>query len=200
MKVIGLTGGIGSGKTTVSDLFGKLGIEVVDADVVSRLLTAVNGGAMPEIIRHFGSEAASPEGSMNRKFIRELVFSDPAAKTALENILHPLIRKECQRQLAASKSPYTILSVPLLIESPFWRSSIDRLLVVDAPEALRIERVAQRSRLTPEAVKKIISTQATTDQRLDAADDVIENAGTFEMLKASVLKLNLMYLSLSEKN
>lgn len=200
MKVIGLTGGIGSGKTTVSDLFGKLGIEVVDADVVSRLLTAVNGAAMPEIIRHFGSEAASPEGSMNRKFIRELVFSDPAAKTALENILHPLIRKECQRQLTASKSPYTILSVPLLIESPFWHSSIDRLLVVDAPETLRIERVVQRSRLTPEAVKKIISTQATTDQRLDAADDVIENAGTFEMLKASVLKLHSMYLSLSEKN
>ena len=143
MKVIGLTGGIGSGKTTVSDLFGELGIDVVDADVVSRQLTAVNGGAMPEIIR-------------------ELVFSDPEAKTVLENILHPLIRKECQRQLDASQSPYTILSVPLLIESPFWRSSINRLLVVEAPEALRIERVIQRSKLTPEGVKKIISTQATT--------------------------------------
>lgn len=103
MKVIGLTGGIGSGKTTVSDLFEELGIEVVDADVVSRQLTAVNGGAMPEIVKHFRPEAASPDGSMNRKFIRELVFSDPSAKTALENILHPLIRKECQRQLDASK-------------------------------------------------------------------------------------------------
>ena len=197
MKVIGLTGGIGSGKTTVSDLFEELGIEVVDADVVSRQLTAVNGGAMPDIVKHFGPEAASPDSSMNRKFIRELVFSDPAAKTALENIL---IRKECQRQLDASQSPYTILSVPLLIESPFWRSSIDRLLVVEAPEALRIERVVQRSHLTPEAVKKIISTQATTAQRLDAADDVIENVGTCEMLKASVLKLHSLYLALTKEN
>ena len=178
MKVIGLTGGIGSGKTTVSDLFGELGIDVVDADVVSRQLTAVNGGAMPEIIKQFGPEAASPDSSMNRRFIRELVFSDPEAKTVLENILHPLIRKECQRQLDASQSPYTILSVPLLIESPFWRSSINR----------------------PEGVKKIISTQATTAQRLDAADDVIENIGTREMLKASVLKLHLMYLSLSKQD
>lgn len=200
MKVIGLTGGIGSGKTTVSDLFEELGIEVVDADVVSRQLTAVNGGAMPDIVKHFGPEAASPDSSMNRKFIRELVFSDPAAKTALENILHPLIRKECQRQLDASQSPYTILSVPLLIESPFWRSSIDRLLVVEAPEALRIERVVQRSHLTPEAVKKIISTQATTAQRLDAADDVIENVGTCEMLKAPVLKLHSLYLALTTEN
>ena len=200
MKVIGLTGGIGSGKTTVSDLFEELGIEVVDADVVSRQLTAVNGGAMPDIVKHFGPEAASPDSSMNRKFIRELVFSDPAAKTALENILHPLIRKECQRQLDASQSPYTILSVPLLIESPFWRSSIDRLLVVEAPEALRIERVVQRSHLTPEAVKKIISTQATTAQRLGAADDVIENVGTCEMLKASVLKLHSLYLALTKEN
>ncbi|MEY8407651.1 dephospho-CoA kinase [Parasutterella excrementihominis] len=200
MKVIGLTGGIGSGKTTVSDLFEELGIEVVDADVVSRQLTAVNGGAMPEIIKHFGAEGASPDGSMNRKFIRELVFSNPVAKTVLENILHPLIRKECQHQLDASRSPYTILSVPLLIESPFWRSSIDRLLVVEAPEALRIERVVQRSNLLSEAVKKIISTQATTAQRLDAADDVIENVGTFEMLKGSVLKLHSMYLSLTKKD
>lgn len=200
MKVIGLTGGIGSGKTTVSDLFEELGIEVVDADVVSRQLTAVNGGAMPDIVKHFGPEAASPDSSMNRKFIRELVFSDPAAKTALENILHPLIRKECQRQLDASQSPYTILSVPLLIESPFWSSSIDRLLVVEAPEALRIERVVQRSHLTPEAVKKIISTQATTAQRLDAADDVIENVATCEMLKASVLKLHSLYLALTKEN
>lgn len=200
MKVIGLTGGIGSGKTTVSDLFEELGIEVVDADVVSRQLTAVNGGAMPEIIKHFGAEGASPDGSMNRKFIRELVFSNPVAKTVLENILHPLIRKECQHQLDASRSPYTILSVPLLIESPFWRSSIDRLLVVEAPEALRIERVVQRSNLLSEAVKKIISTQATTAQRLDAADDVIENVGTFEMLKGSVLKLHSIYLSLTKKD
>lgn len=200
MKVIGLTGGIGSGKTTVSDLFGELDIDVVDADVVSRQLTAVNGSAMPEIIRLFGPEAAFPNGSMNRKFIRELVFSDPEAKTVLENILHPLIRKECQRQLDVSQSPYTILSVPLLIESPFWRSSVDRLLVVEAPEALRIERVVQRSNLLSEAVKKIISTQATTAQRLDAADDVIENVGTFEMLKGSVLKLHSRYLSLTKKD
>ena len=115
MKVIGLTGGIGSGKTTVSDLFGELGIDVVDADVVSRQLTAVNGGAMPEIIKQFGPEAASPDSSMNRRFIRELVFSDPEAKTVLENILHPLIRKECQRQLDASASglpPVPFLSAP----------------------------------------------------------------------------------------
>lgn len=200
LKILGLTGGIGSGKTTVSDLFGGLGIEIVDADVVSRQLTAVNGAAISEIVKRFGPEASSPDGSMNRKFVRELVFSDPAAKTALENILHPLIRKECQRQLNASQSPYTILSVPLLIESPFWRSSIDRLLVVEAPEALRIERVVQRSNLTAEAVKKIILTQVTTAQRLDSADDVIENVGSFEMLKASVLKLHSTYLSLAKKD
>ena len=200
MKVIGLPGGIGSGKTTVSDLFSELGIDVVDADVVSRQLTAADGGAMLEIIIQFGPEAASPDGSMNRRFMRELVFSDPSAKTALENILHALIRRECQRQLDASKSPYTILSVPLLIESPFWRSSIDRLLVVEAPEALRIERVVRRSNLTSEAVKKIISTQATTAQRLNAADDVMENVGTREMLKSSVLKLHSMYLFLAKKD
>ena len=200
MKIIGLTGGIGSGKTTVSDVFQELGIEVVDADVVSRELTAVNGRAIPEIIQKFGPAAVSPDGSMNRSFVRELVFSDPAAKTVLENILHPLIRKECQRRLEASQSPYTILSVPLLIESPFWRSSVDRLLVVEAPEVLRMKRVIQRSHLTPEVVTKIISAQATTAQRLDAADDVIENMGTFEMLKSSVLKLHSVYLALRESN
>ena len=101
MKVIGLTGGIGSGKTTVSDLFEELGIEVVDADVVSRQLTAVNGGAMPDIVKHFGPEAASPDSSMNRKFIRELVFSDPAAKTALENIHRSLA---CRRSARSAES------------------------------------------------------------------------------------------------
>lgn len=198
--MLGLTGGIGSGKTTVSDLFQDLGIEVVDADIVSRELTAVNGTAIPDIIQKFGPAAVSPDGSMNRGFVRELVFSDPEAKTTLENILHPLIRKECLRRLDASQSPYTILSVPLLIESPFWRSSIDRLLVVEAPESLRIERVVQRSNLTSEAIKKIISTQATTAQRLDAADDVIENVGSFDMLKASVLNLHSFYLALANSN
>lgn len=197
LKIVGLTGGIGSGKTTVSDVFQELGIEVVDADVVSRELTAVNGRAIPEIIQKFGPAAVSPDGSMNRKFVRELVFSDPEAKTTLENILHPLIRKECLRRLDASQSPYTILSIPLLIESPFWRSSIDRLLVVEAPEDVRIKRVVRRSRLTPEAVKKIISTQATTADRLEAADDIIENVGLLKDLKSSVFKLHTLYLDLS---
>ena len=158
MKVIGLTGGIGSGKTTVSDLFEELGIEVVDADVVSRQLTAVNGGAMPDIVKHFGPEAASPDSSMNRKFIRELVFSDPAAKTALENILHPLIRKECQRQLDASQSPYTILSVPLLIESPFWRS-------------LACRRSARSSKNRESSSKKSSNAGSCKKDYFDSGDD-----------------------------
>lgn len=190
MKIIGLTGGIGSGKTTASKMFEELGVPVVDADVVSREVTAAGGKAIDAIRASFGAEALDEKGAMNRPFIRELIFKDAQAKKKLESILHPVIQKECLERLASLNAPYAVVSVPLLVESRFWLKKVDRLVVIDLPEAEQIKRTVKRDGLSEEMVKSIIAKQASRKERLVAADDVIENYSDVSSLRLSVAKLH----------
>lgn len=173
--VVGLTGGIGCGKTTVSDLFALHGASVIDTDQIAHQLTAVNGLAMPAIRAQFGAAFVTETGAMDRTKMREYVFSDPHAKKQLEAILHPLIRTQTEQAARQAQGAYPLLVIPLLIETGEWRQRVSRVLVVDCPEALQVERVMRRSGLSEAQVRAIIATQAPRALRLAAADDVIEN-------------------------
>ena len=175
--LIGLTGGIGSGKSTVADAFAALGAGVVDTDQIAHRLTAPNGAAMPAIVAEFGPTITDSTGAMDRSVMRGIVFSDPLARKRLEAILHPMIGAESTRALEAVDGPYRIVVVPLLVEGRHWRSRVDRILVVDCPRALQIERVIQRSGLALEQIEAILDAQATREERLAQADDVINNSG-----------------------
>lgn len=194
MKVIGLTGGIGSGKTTVSDLFSELGIQVVDADVISRQLTAKGGKALPYIREQFGDLAFTSDGSLNRDYLRQLVFQHPQKKKKLESILHPMIKQVALKQLQSSQSAYQILSVPLMRAGSFWAAVSGRILLVDCPEELQVKRVITRSRLSREQVLSIIQSQPSRSERISFADDVIENVLSKELLRERVLFLHKQYL------
>ena len=196
MKVIGLTGGIGSGKSAASAEFEREGIPVVDADVVSHALTAKHGLAIPTLKAVFGNQAINSDGAMDRNFMRSLVFSDKNERKKLEKILHPLIQRECLRQILSLNTPFCILSVPLLTESGFWRDHLDRILLIDAPEEVQIQRVMNRSHLSQEEVKRIIAAQMPRPQRIRIADDIIVNDGTIEMLRSAVLKAIRVYYKL----
>jgi dephospho-CoA kinase len=195
--VVGLTGGIGSGKSTVGRAFERRGIVVIDADAISRALTAPGGAAMPALRAAFGDAIVDPRGALDRARMRALAFGDPAVKQRLEGILHPMIRAENDRQLAAATSAYTILMIPLLVESGQARARCDRILVVDVPESAQMERVAQRDGLPPEQIRAIMHAQATRAERLAAADDVIENSGTESDLEPQVDRLHAEYLRLA---
>jgi dephospho-CoA kinase len=194
--VVGLTGGIGSGKSAAADEFARLGAAVVDTDAIAHELTAAGGPAVPEIARIFGQDFVR-EGKMDRQRMREHVFSDPAAKKALEGLLHPLIRAESSRRIAAATAPYVVHVVPLLIESPDYRRRVDRVLVVDVPEETQVARVRSRSQLSDEQVRAIIRAQAPREARLAAADDVIDNGGTRDALLKQVAVLHQKYLQLA---
>lgn len=194
--VVGLTGGIGSGKSAASEEFGRLGATVVDTDVIAHELTATGGAALPDIERRFGAQFVAG-GAMDRKRMRERVFADAAAKRALEDILHPMIREESRRRIAAATGPYVVHVVPLLVESPDYRRRVDRVLVVDVPEDVQVARVGARSRLAEDEVRAIMHTQASRAERLAAADDVIDNAGSPESLRKQVAALHRKYLQLS---
>jgi dephospho-CoA kinase len=192
--VIGLTGGIGSGKSTVADEFAKLGAAIVDTDLIAHELTRKGGAAVPEVERIFGEDFIR-DGAMDRQRMREHVFAEPAAKRKLEGLLHPLIREESGRRIAAaSEAPYVVHVVPLLIESPDYRSRVDRVLVVDAPEDVRVARVQSRSGLAPDEVRAIIRSQVAGAERLAAADDVIDNGGERDALRNQVAALHQKYL------
>lgn len=192
--VVGLTGGIGSGKSAAAAEFERLGASVVDTDAIAHALTAAGGAAMGEIRKRFGAEILAASGALDRDKMRARVFADPAAKKALEALLHPLIREESRRLIAGACGPYVIHVVPLLVESPDYRSRVDRVLVIDAPEALQVERVRSRSGLSEAEVRAILAAQATRAERLAAADDVIENRGTIEALREQVAALHRKYL------
>ena len=194
--VVGLTGGIGSGKSAAADEFARLGAAVVDTDAIAHELTAAGGPAVPEIARIFGQDFVR-EGKMDRQRMREHVFSDPAAKKALEGLLHPLIRAESSRRIAAATAPYVVHVVPLLIESPDYRRRVDRVLVVDVPEETQVARVRSRSQLSDEQVRAIIRAQAPREARRAAADDVIDNGGTRDALLKQVAVLHQKYLQLA---
>jgi len=195
--VVGLTGGIGSGKSAAAEEFGRLGATVVDTDAIAHELTQSGGAAIGEIRRRFGSAYVEPTGAMDRAKMRALVFRDPAAKRKLEQLLHPMIRAESERRIAAASGPYVIHVVPLLVESAEYRQRVARVLVVDCPEAVQVERVRRRSSLSEEEVRRIIGAQIKSEVRLTAADDVIDNAGTLDALHKQVRELHVRYLAQS---
>ena len=177
---LGLTGGIGSGKSTVAQMLASRGAAVIDSDAIARSVTAANGSAMPAIATEFGKQFVAPDGSLDRDQMRALVFSDPSAKLRLEAIVHPLVGTATQAQAQiALQAGHTLLvfDVPLLVESPRWRKQVDKVLVVDCSENTQIKRVMERSGLTREAVENIIRAQATRAQRLTAADWIVFNEG-----------------------
>jgi dephospho-CoA kinase len=196
--VVGLTGGIGSGKSAAADDFAALGATVVDTDAISRELTDKGGAAVAEVERLFGKDFVAA-GAMDRKRMRDHVFADPAAKRALEALLHPMIREESARRIAAAAGPYVVHVVPLLIESPDYRKRVDRVLVVDAPEETQLERVRARSRLSADEVRAIMRGQVSRPERLAAADDVIDNRGSRDALRKQVGALHRKYLQFAGK-
>jgi dephospho-CoA kinase len=194
---VGLTGGIGSGKSAVAALFAKLGAAVIDTDEIARELTRAGGAAIETIRAAFGSGLISSDGALDRARMRKLVFGDPAQKRKLETILHPLIRKESARRVESSNGKYAILVVPLLAEGGVDRSRYQRVLVVDCSEAQQIERVMRRSGLSEKEVRDILASQATREERLAIADDVIDNRGDPQTLERQVSSLNEKYLTLA---
>jgi len=198
---VGLTGGIGSGKTAVSDQLFQLGAGIVDTDLIAHEITASNGTAIPFIQKQFGTEFIEPSGALDRVKMRKLVFADPDARKALEAITHPLIQKETLRQakqLIEQKVPYLVFVVPLLIESGKWLFLLDYLVVVDCPEEVQIERVMHRNKLSRDEIKRILEAQASREERVAHADRVIENQGSLDSLHAEVLKLHQKILEIQK--
>lgn len=196
---VGLTGGIGSGKTTIAQAFEKLGACVVDTDAIAHELTAAGGMAMPAIIDSFGTAMATAEGALDRARMRQRVFEDPQAKLTLEGILHPLIRAESLKRLHQATAPYALLVVPLLLETGIWQHYCDRLLVVDCAESTQISRVMTRSGLSREEVLRIMATQASRQARLAAATEIIDNDGPPDTLVPRISAIHRQYLLASEK-
>lgn len=194
---IGLTGGIGSGKSTVADLFAEQGVSVIDTDLIAHQLTAADGSAIAQIRSAFGPEFVLPNGAMDREKMRETIFGTPAAKKKLEAILHPLIRAETERAAAEAQGAYLFFVVPLLVESGIWKNRVTRVLVVDSPEEIQLQRVMQRSGLSEQQVRAIIAAQVPRAARLAAADDIIFNHGNTAELRPQVEKLHQHYLALA---
>ena len=197
--IIALTGGIGSGKTSVSKRFSELGVCVIDTDQISHRLTQRGGAAISEIRRDFGESFITEEGSLDRERMRTLVFNDEPSRRRLESILHPLIQTEAFRIAASAPPPYLIMVVPLLLETPVYRDRIDRVLTVDCEERNQIERTMKRSGLSEQEVRSIISAQITRQDRIQQSDDVITNDGDLAHLEDRVDSLHLKYLSLSDQ-
>lgn len=191
---VGLTGGIGSGKSKAADFFEQLGAAVVDTDAIAHELTAGGGAAMEEIERAFGPEYVREDGSLDRSRMRALVFSGSDSRRTLEDILHPLIREVARGRVTSAKAPYSVLVVPLLLETGSYRDLLDRVLVVDCDEAQQITRTMARSKLGEDEVKRIMSAQIPRAQRLAAADDVIVNDADMETLRQRVEALHRQYL------
>ena len=196
---VGLTGGIGSGKSKATELFAELGAGVVDTDVISRELTAPGGRAMGKIEEAFGPSYVSADGSLDRARMRGVVFADPAAKARLAAILHPLIRAESRARIDASHAPYVLLVVPPLLETGGYRDLLSRVLVVDCEESQQVARVAARSNLGEDEVQRIMRAQMPRAQRLQRADDVLVNDTDIESLRSKVGALHAQYLAASER-
>lgn len=191
--VVGLTGGIGSGKSVVAELFREHGAAIVDTDVIARELTGPGGAAMPAIRAAFGDAVIDVRGALDRAAMRALAFGEPAQRERLEAILHPMIRRQSGEEVAAADAPYVMLVVPLLVESGAYRERVDRVLVVDCSEQTQVERVMARNALSPDAVRAIMAVQATRAVRLAAADDVIDNEGDLAALRRQVGELDRRY-------
>jgi dephospho-CoA kinase len=196
---VGLTGGIGSGKSAVADRFAALGAAIVDTDAIAHALTAPGGAAIAAIVREFGADCLDDRGALDRRRMRERVFGDAQAKAKLEAILHPRIREAALAAAAsaAAVAPYVVFVVPLLVESGAWRDRVDRLLVIDCSQATQEARVCARSGLDRALARRIIAQQASRAERLAAADDVLVNEGTLAQLAPRVQRLHARYNALA---
>jgi len=192
---VGLTGGIGCGKTTVADMFAALGASIVDTDVIAHSLTAPHGAAMPALLAEFGEDFATPEGALDRAKMRALVFTDDGARARLEAILHPRIRDATAAAAAIATGDYVIFVVPLLIESGTWRERVTRVLAIDCPEEVQVARVMARNCMSEAQVRAIMAAQVTREQRRAAADDIILNDDGLDALRPQVEVLHAMYLA-----
>lgn len=196
---VGLTGGIGSGKSLVADLFQARGVSVVDTDLIAHALTSPDGAAIPTIRSAFGDAYIAADGSLNRSAMRNHVFTNPDARLALEGILHPMIAAQTRHAAEQARGVYLIFVVPLLVESGQWRDRVDRILVVDCSTTLQVERVMRRNHLSATQIQDIMRVQATRAARLSVADDVITNETDLEALESQVTELHNLYLSLAAK-
>ena len=194
---VGLTGGIGSGKSAASSLFEKLGAAVVDTDEISRALTAPAGAAIAAIREHFGPGFVAADGGLDRARMRNLVFGDPAAREKLEAILHPLIRERTRAAVAGARAPYVIVVVPLLFETGACLDLVARVLVVDCEEGEQVRRVVARSGIAADEVRRIMAVQLPRTERLKRADDVLDNSGGLATLRDQVARLHDKYLRLA---
>lgn len=199
MFVVGLTGGIGSGKTAASDIFSSFGITIVDADIVAREVVDPNTKALKEIANHFGQNILLANGQLDRAKLRQIIFNDASDKKWLENLLHPIIRSEIQSQLNSSESAYTILVSPLLFETS-QAELTQRNLLIDVPEAIQLDRATSRDENSKEQIQKIINSQMPRKQKLAKADDVILNDRDLMHLENQVLQMHKFYLELANAN
>lgn len=200
MYCIGLTGGIGSGKSRAADEFALLGASVIDTDAIAHELTRPGGEAIPELHAEFGDEYITPDGALERARMRALVFANPDAKRRLEGILHPAIRRVTVARAGAATGPYVLLVVPLLLETGAYRDFVKRVLVVDCSEATQIARTMARSGLEEAQVRAIMAAQLPRSERLGRADDVIDNDGDLSSLQAQVQRLHQRYLGLAARS
>lgn len=195
---VALTGGIGSGKSTVADAFSHLGVNVIDADVIARQVVEPGTPALLAIAARFGQQMINYDGTLNRRSLREHIFAHAEDKTWLNALLHPLIQQETRRQMQAASSSYVLWVVPLLVENNL-AANADRVLVVDVPKETQIQRTILRDRVSREHAERILAAQATREQRLAAADDVIENMGPPDAIASDVARLHEKYLMLASQ-
>ena len=195
---IGLTGGIASGKSTVTQRFAELGVPIIDADVAARAVVQPGTDGLRQVVERFGPEILGTDGALNRGVLRAQIFTDPARRKELEGILHPLIRAHMEHQAKAVVFPYLIMAIPLLIESGSPRSRVDRILVIDVDEAAQLRRLLARDGSSIEQARAILASQTSRDSRLAAADDVLPNQGTVTDLRQAVDRLHERYLGLAK--
>lgn len=194
---IGLTGGIASGKSTVAQRFVELGVPVIDADESSRFVVTRGGAALAAVAARFGADVLTATGELDRRALRDRVFSDPKERLALEAILHPLIQADMRRRADAVTAPYVVMAIPLLVEGGSARERVDRILVVDVAEGIQLERLMSRDGGSLAQARAILEAQASRERRIKAADDVLVNAGSVSELRQAVDDLHQRYLSLA---
>ena len=194
---IGLTGGIASGKSMVARRFAELGVPVLDADESARIVVVPGSRGLAEITEKFGEHLLTPDGELDRRSLRNLIFSDPARRRELESILHPLIRADMEHRASVASGPYLVMAIPLLLENS-GRERVDRVLVVDVDEQVQLKRLMERDGGTMEQAKAILAAQASRAARLKAADDVIHNVGSLSELRHAVDQLHHRYVGLAE--
>lgn len=196
MFVVGVTGGIGCGKSLVTSLFERCGISIIDTDVISRQSVALGSTCLEELTQKFSSSILLDDGNLDRKKLREIIFTDSQAKAFVESVIHPVVRSEILHQINTARSAYCILASPLLFETK-QTGLVDRILVVDVPPELQLLRTMKRDQITEEQIKRITDSQVDRQFRLEHADDVIDNSGSIENTNAQVLHLHELYLSLA---